>query len=435
MLVIERLERSPRRRKGLCLVSEEWNNGQEEMRTTERKPADERTTADPSLATQPLAMGTEHEGAFTRYVRALSARSEAVVELVDEVRGELRRALVRELRWRSLWSGSPAYIGILGWSSWTPGDTRGTASPLDDLLSDCYLFIFGQRLRQLLDQLRTHKKIDGLVIVFLRHFLTDLQKHHDPLGYRLFEMLCVAVRVSIATDQLHVLSGTPKIRNETVLGVSVDTDPGEVASVDEMRPLVVGWNDALLPGLVTADRQARGRITESLSEYLIALEGEGIVAFRFKDLLKVMKEDVRARWTGFHAKEGGETTIERDEEGVRQLVRILRPETRVEDLDGFKKLVRCVSNFIPKVEGRQKTRVYLVEVWNFLRHWSVDDQDSLPSNRQLEESLRIPRDRFAGLYETLGQLVRRCQGKFSGTVVKIGVGKHRQQETVGGKHG
>ncbi len=401
-------------------MSEKWNNEQDEMRTAERKTdAEEPVAAPRTPPPEPAA-----EGTFTRYVRAIASRGEAVGGMVEELRAELRKALVREMRWRSLWASSPAYAGVLGWPSWTPGDTKGTASPLDDLLSDCYLFVFGQQLHRLLHQLRVHPKIDGLVVVYLRHFLTDRQKHHDPLGYRLFEILCAAVRGSVAAGELHVLRGTPAIRNQTVLGAASDADPARAAPIEELRPLVARWNDALLPGLVTAERAARRKVTEGLRDHLVSLEAEGVVVFRFKDLLDALKEDVRARWGGLQRQEGGETAIEEGGEGVRRLVRILRPETRVEDLDSFKKLVRCVSNLIPKVDARRKTHAYLEQLWNFLRRWSLGLREALPSNRELEGELKIPRERFPGLYETLGQLTRRCQGELSGSVVEIDVGRH-----------
>lgn len=398
--------------------------------------ARKKTTVDEPLAeSRAPTSEPSGEGTFTRYVRALMARAEAVTELAEEAREELRRALVREMRRRSLWSSPPSYVGILGASSWASGDTR-TATPLDDLLSECYLFIFGTHLARLANQLRVRSVIDGLVITHLRHFLTDRQKHHDPLGYRLYEILCQAVRGAVEAEDLHVLRGTPKIRNETILGASPQSDPASTAPISDLRPFVARWNDSLLPGIVIAERVARRHITESLQGRLTELEADGITGFRFKDLLDALKEDVRARWSRLHREEVGEVVLEEDDEGVRRLVRILRPETRVEDLDGFKKLVRCVSNLIPGVDARKKTRDYLEKLWNFLRRWSLDVQgESLPSNRALEGELEIPRDRFPSLYETLGQLTRRCQGKLSGAVVEFHSGRSPVKTSTGGRDG
>lgn len=417
--------------KGLHQSSRKWNNGQKKMRGIERTNAVEGPATEAwDLPSEPVATGT-----FTRYVQAIAARSRSADEMAEDVRAALRKVLVRELRWRSLWTGSPVYVGILGWTSWAPGDTEGTTSPLDDLLSDAYLFVFGKHLQQLLNQLRVSPTIDGLVVVYVRHFLTDRQKHHDPLGYRLFEMSCAVVRGSVAAQELHVLRGTPAIRNETILGAVPDADPAQASSVERLRPLVARWNDALLPDLITAERAARRKVSENLRDRLLDLEAEGVVVFRFKDLLDALKEDVRARWGHFYRQEDGETAIEEDADGIRQLVHILRPEMRIEDLDGFKKLVRCVSNLIPKVDTRQKTRVYLEKLWNFLRRWSLGVREALPSHRDLEGELEIPRDRFPGLYQTLAQLTRRCQGTLSGAVVEIDAVRHRPETTAGGHDG
>ncbi len=406
-------------------MSGKWNNEQDEMKTAETKIAEIKTAVEEPPAPASPSSEPAAGGVFTRYVRAIAERGDEVGgDAVGELCADLRKALVRELRWRSLWSGSPAYAGVLGWPSWTPGDTGGTASPLDDLLSDCYLFIFGRQLRRLLNQLRVRERIDGLVVVYLRQFLTERQKHHDPLGYRLFEILCTAVRGSVATGELHVLRGTPAIRNQTVLGATPGADPARPSPAGELLPLVARWNDALLPDLITAERAARRKVTESLQGHLAGLEAEGVTVFLFKDLLDALKRDVRARWGRLLRQQAGETVVEEDDDGVRRLVEILRPETRVEDLDSFKKLVRCVSNLIPEVDTRRVTRAYLGQLWNFLRRWSVGVRETLPSNRALASELAIPRERFPGLYRKLGELTRRCQGTLSGSVVEIDAGRH-----------
>lgn len=407
------------------------------MRATEREIAVVTAAAVKSAAIDPgtTSPGPVVAGTFTRFIQALAGRSPAVEAMAEQARAELRKVLVRELRWRSLWASSPAYVGTLGWSSWAVGDTEGTASPLDDLLSDAYLFVFGTNLHRLLNQLRVSAAIDGLVVLYVRHFLTDRQKHHDPLGYRLFEISCAVVRGAVAAQELHVLRGTAAIRNETILGTVPDADPAQASPIEQLRPLVARWNDALLPDLITAERAARRKISENLRDRLLDLEAEGVAVFRFKDLLDALKEDVRTRWGHFYRQADGETAVEEDAEGIRQLVRILRPETRIEDLDGFKKLVRCVSNLIPKVDTRQKTRVYLEKLWNFLRRWSLDIHEVLPSHRDLEEELEIPRDRFPGLYQTLAQLTRRCQGTLSGAVVEIDAVRHRPETSAGGQDG
>ncbi len=207
---------------------------------------DNHSVSSPGPEAEPAAVG----GVFTHYVRELVERSEDLNHLVDEMMAELRIILVRELRMRSLWTSPPSYIGVLGWPRWT---SDGTQDPLDELLSDCYTFIFCDRLTRLIAQLRRNASIDGLVRFYLRNFLYQRQKDHDPLGYRVFEMLCSAVRAAVASGELYVLRGTPKIRNGTILGLAPYADMDLLADASELSGIVARWNDELLPDHITSE--------------------------------------------------------------------------------------------------------------------------------------------------------------------------------------
>ena len=357
-------------------------------------------------------------GTFTRFVVALASRSDSLHELTLAMRRELRGLLVEKMKSRSLWSSSPAYVGVLGHPQWLPSDVRDDSSPLEELLHDCYLHIFGERLPRLLHQLKVRSQIDGLVVVLVGQFLTGRQKYLDPLGYRIFDMLCGAIKASVASANLVVLRGSERIRNATVLGPSADLDPDARAPVEQLRPPVAEWNRDLLPELIVAEHRERRRTRDALQARVEALPKSGILVFLFKDLLDALKQDVRARWRGL---EEEETAVEQiDEDGRQHLVKVLRPQTRVDDLDGFKKWVLCVWKRIPQTEVKQKkTYAYLRRLWSFLLHWSCDDPDTLPSNRDVGEALEIPRDRLPGLYDILTELTDRCMGILSAPVVRI----------------
>jgi len=78
-------------------------------------------------------------GTFTSYVEALAARSDSLGSLAEELLAELRGALTRELRRRSLWASPPSYVGISGCTQWTPprDELIPTSTPLDELLNEC----------------------------------------------------------------------------------------------------------------------------------------------------------------------------------------------------------------------------------------------------------------------------------------------------------
>ena len=138
---------------------------------------------------------------FTDYVRSLDAGIEPTAEDFDAVWGKLHDALRSEMIKRSVWSAPPSYLGICGWNSWSAQEA------LEELLSDCYNFIFVRRLPGLEALLEIQENIEGLVFRNIRHFLFEKQKRHDPVGYRVFRVLRTAARQSLAAGVLHVLAG------------------------------------------------------------------------------------------------------------------------------------------------------------------------------------------------------------------------------------
>ncbi|MCP4547131.1 MAG: hypothetical protein GY835_11750 [bacterium] len=400
------------------------------MMKAERKPEGSGEEIAPAARTEEPQEATE--GTFTRYVKALAARSEALDRLAEEMLAELRKILVREMRRRSLWASPPSYVGVYGWPTWTPGDTERTTPPLDELVSDCYTHIFCMTLPQLLNQLRVNPAIDGLVVFYLRNFLHQRQKDHDPLGYRIFEVVRDAVRDAVSSEELHVLKGTREIRNDTILGAASDADPDKTAAAADLDPLVARWNNDLMPDLVTTGGAERRQMSGRLRGHLFDLEAEGTAVVRFKDLVDAFKHDVRARWADLYEQAEGEVVVEHDAEGVPVVIRLFRPSMRAEDVDSFRKQVRCVAERIEKLGGQERTRRHLARLWSFLRRFAIDEaQEGLPSHRRLEALLGIPRERFPEFYETLGRLIRRCQAALSGKVVELDAGRRN----AGGRNG
>ncbi len=158
----------------------------------------------------------EDSWVFTDHVRLLSSGKPLDAGSLEALWGALRAALRAELRRRGLWESPPAYLGVYGWESWeTSGAERGA---LEELLFECYSYIFVPRFRSLQAQLKVKPNIDGLIFLSIRNFLHERQKEHDPLGSQVFEVLRSAVRTALAEGTLRVLSGDERIRNDTVLG-------------------------------------------------------------------------------------------------------------------------------------------------------------------------------------------------------------------------
>ncbi len=355
---------------------------------------------------------------FTDFIRALESDDEAPArEAFDAVWSALRRALVQKLKQRSLWTAPPSYLGIYGRSSWSD------ESALEELLADCYEFVFIHRLRGMRAELEVKENIDGLVFRNVSNFLYELQKRHDPLGFRMFIALRTAVRRAVEAGILYVLRGRPGIGNETVLGFSPSAGLGGARSTG-LEEQVKAWGDDLVPDLITADGKAREAMLAVLEEHLCRLRDQGVEAFRFKSVIDPLKADVRQRWGRMWDLAQGEWSLEIGPDGLAAAVRLVHPDPGVEEWDTFDKLVAGVTAAIDRLEAPERTRVYLHRLWRFLRSHAagvpaagvpaaaatvVPAGDKLPSRRKLAKLLGIPRDRLAGLFETLQRLVEGCR--------------------------
>jgi hypothetical protein len=380
----------------------------------------------------------ETPGAFTEHVRLLTtAKGPLDASRFEPLWTELRGALRGELKRRGLWESPPDYLGIYGWESWgAPGG--GASDAFEELLIECYSYVFVQRLRSLRAQLEVKPNVDGLVVLNIRHFLHERQKEHDPVGSQIFEVLRSAVRSALAAGDLHLVAGDERVRNDTVLsfaaGAGSDVPappPGLVAA------RVARWNDDLLPDLVTLRGLRQEEVVERLRARLPELQEDGIDRFRFKDLVDPLKADVRARWAAILDQSQGETAPQAGEDERRERVRLARPDLQVEDRQLFRRLVDCVLTSVRRLEISEKTRGYLNILWQFVRVQASAGEALEPpdarldqrlreaaeeerlSQRKIAELLRIPRERLPELYEILGDLLERCRAAPSGRAASL----------------
>ncbi|MCP4662917.1 MAG: hypothetical protein GY856_46590 [bacterium] len=356
---------------------------------------------------------------FTDYVRSLNPAGDPPDAMSFERLWEvLRAALRREVKRRGLWESPPSYLGVYGWGSWQmperirAGAERSPASrqsdALDELVADCYSYVFITRLRSLRRLAGVNPSIDGVVVRSIRNFLHDTQRSQDPLGFRIFKVLRAALKRLLDRGRLHILSDGPKIANETIFGSRAEAEPSSAEGVELHEP-VRTWNDALLPELVTARGEEEGAVVEELANRLAELPAQGIGVFRFRDLIDPLKADVRARWAALFEWTEGETGLEEGEDELVKVVRLLQPDTGVEDRDAFRALAAAVEDELERLEVRKGTRRHLTTLWQFLRTFAAEGvEDQPPSHRKLSALLGIPRDRFAGLYATLREVIERC---------------------------
>lgn len=390
---------------------------------------------------------------YTEFVRMLMAGGEPLDERAfADLWTALRAALRAELRRRGLASSPPSYLGIYGWTGWEEvmragngggmADARwrqpGREDALEELAAGCYSFIFVDRLRSLAAQLRVKPDVEGLVLLNVRHYVHELQRQHDPLGYRIFAVAREAVRLALARGDLQVAAGDPRLRNDTLLafGVAVGVGGGGAGSSAppeaQVQELVRGWNDRLLPDLVTAHGQAQEAVAEKLSRCLPDLRRQGIVSFRFKELIDPLKSDVRSRWAVLLQQAGRWAEAGAGADGAVQGAScpVARPDLELEERAGFTGLASCVAEAVDRLDTDARTRGYLMTLWGFLSASAAQDleggggalaagpggaglddgEGTAPSHRKLARLLGIPRERLPELYQTLGLLVQACRG-------------------------
>lgn len=358
-------------------------------------------------------------GIFTEYVCSLEPGGESpTVEKIGRLLGELRKVLAGELRRRNLWFRPPSYLGIYGSQSWTePHTDQGDA--LDELTEECFVFVFLDGLRGLRAHVRVKPDIDGLVVLQVRHFLHALQKSNDPLGFKVFDVLRAALLHLVEEGSLHVLRGSRKVRNDTVFGFSAREDPERTG--DPYASSDVGsWSGEIVPALLGNRGETSAEAISRLVGRIAGLPERGVRAFRFRELVDPLKDDIRARWDKLleELQDEWAPEVEGDDEAGERIIRLIaitRPETDFEKREWFEGVVDCVDRGLRGLDVRDKARKYLERLWSFLQGYALDvASEKPPSQRQLSELLGIPRERFPELYEILGGLLEQCGLRESG---------------------
>lgn len=358
------------------------------------------------------------DSGFTRFLRNLEPGRPLDQDdcAFEEVWTALRRLLVSELRRRSLWSLPPAFLGIYGYSSWADPEA------VEELVADCFVFTFVERLRSLKAHLRSKPDINGLVLRNVRNFLQETQRRHDPVGFRVFTVLRSAVRNALSTGALRVVAGSPGVQRDTVLAFRTVPSEEAAAQFDDLRPHVLAWNDDLLPNLITARGWDVREVTARLERHVHRLEAAGIRTFRFHDLVDALRQDARARWRAVWVCSPDGIPPQPEEDGLAAVVRLVEPHAVWDERESVHKLLACLERSVERVpEPPARSRDYLRRLLAFLKSHAADAPEErgapdkgLPSHRQLAQLLAIPRERLPDLFRTLRNLAEACRRKISG---------------------
>jgi hypothetical protein len=355
---------------------------------------------------------------FTRLLENLALRGDEAYGDLEAWRA-LRGLLRRELRRRGLWTTSPSLLGVFGWDRWesSAADSEWrwagrTPGALDELLVDCFDFTLLTRERSLRAQLAVKGNVEGLITLNVRNFVSERQKQNDPLGTRTFEVLHEAATRLVEGGHLMVLGGDLRIRNETVVGT---VDSQEWIPLEVWSENVSLWCRELLPELVTAKASERRLVSEALADRIGSLFSSRPGRLLFRDMISVLKDEVRGRWSTMFAQDSGWMP---DGQG-ESVDRAELPDSLLVTQQNFVALIECVLIRLRGASLDPRTRSYLGTLWEFLRIWALDGSNRsddtswnrLPSHRQLAEQLKIPRERLPTDLETLAVFLRECRDR------------------------
>lgn len=239
--------------------------------------------------------------------RALETKSDE-----DRVRfmAALGRMIERRLRAIEMWNQKPEYLGypdVGDWNDVYPSGFEGhtaeyaSASPTIDFLTDCLTPALDAG-GTMANALRLGEEVGGYITIMVRNFLTDRQKNHDPVGYRVFKNLeAVAealeargvVKVSDRSGERH-----PRIRQASRVQF-VNTTAGETATHTDLIEIVLAAPS--LSGCLHKLAKKGVGAQRLLCPAIEDLPKSGIREFMFGELLTPLQARVREvvlRWAG-----------------------------------------------------------------------------------------------------------------------------------------
>lgn len=374
---------------------------------------------------------------FTDHLRALAAGREPDAEEIGRVLARLERLLARELRRRGIWRLPPRRLGVVGFRSWEEPEA------LAELAADAYEEALLRRLPGLARQLALKPDVEGLVKTNVKRFLRDLQRRGDPLGYRAWELALVAAERAVERGTLVVVAGGPAIDTGTWLAVGGEAaaravsvavagdgdddeaerpraggdDPGAEARRRTLAERAALWNAELLPELVTGRGRALAAVAERLAERLPELAAAGVEAFRVRELVAALRDDLRPRWLACQPDAGDEVAASEvrsagEDEAPLPVLRFSSPaadpEASAAAREAGRRLVRCVEERLAELPGDERTRDEAYAVWR-ARLVAAAEEDERVSDRELSRRLGLPRDRVPRLTEVVRRAVDGCR--------------------------
>ena len=331
-----------------------------------------------------VAASDTQMGQFSPLVRQLLETGKADEAVLDA----LAALIERELRRRGMRGSPPVYFGYSDRPSW---DRDGT---LQLIAFDFSLWLLRRRA-SLGTMLDTYPSIDPLMRRNVRFFLTERQQMADPVGYATYENIRGAAKEALAEGWLSAV-GTEKNppRPEQVLiaeGQSPDLVPASGDDLGRRMSALPTW-----PDLLTSLSRCHVGAREQMKAMFRTLFERGVVAFRIADIVRALRDDVRAEAARAWAPEpvGFE-----DGDGEAVLVPISLGLEDFEDrvaVDARVEAIRRAIDALPRSDAVKRGVHDLLN--EILRTVELED---VPGRRELGLRLGLKRSTLSDYYQRL----------------------------------
>jgi hypothetical protein len=272
----------------------------------------------------------------------------------DDILGRLRSLLRRQMRRRGLLGLPPSYLGYMGVPSWRD------EGAFDDIVMDCYQFAILARLAGLRNRAQFSDNIDPLIVRNINFFLDERHRTSNPLGYAVYCNLRVAEERAWAQGLVGVhglRNGRAVRRSRIVFGTPPCTSSLDQAVLRQHLHAMPGWEEAL-PGLVGTTQAGQ----TWLLRYLVRLQEQQPGAVHLGALADVIEERVRAAWAGGDASQV--EAVPTDEGDLVELVRVVQPDTDLENRDHWREIVARVRTGLPQERAETEARGRLLRIFD-----------------------------------------------------------------------
>lgn len=331
-----------------------------------------------------------NENDFSHHLRVLASGDDDDDESLRKTLKKIRRILGNLLKARRMWWQSPRWQAL-------PYDHWGEPGALEELVHDAYheaLLAPAKALQALLDA--GARSVDAAVARNLDHFLTRRQRNLDPLGFRVYSITLQVFESLVATGQAKV-SPPGDIGNGSRL--ILERGSWRKPIEDQCEQLARDWGHGLMPDLLTA---RHGRPKKDLLDRLAALVSDlgNRHSVPFAEVVAGLRRGAREL--------SGQLVSPTDDPGPEWLG-ALRLENTENAGARYLALVGCIDHGIPTLAPTPKTRGHLERLWHFIQQWALEeDTGGFPSNRRLEDLLKIPRQTIHRLFDYLAAQLGDC---------------------------